>query len=311
MSSKKKKRTIGDFIEPLEMNGLQGRMLRLPAPPRKKREILIIYGHHASIERMFGMAEFLNRYGSVTLPDMPGFGGMESFYKIGQKPTLDNLADYFAAFMKLRYKRRRVTIVATSFGFVVITRMLQRYPELAKKVDLLISFVGFVHKDDFKLKRSEYLTLRYLCSFGSNRLPAWVLQHLIFRPAAIRLMYTALAPKHAKLKDADKAEQQARIEFETYLWQCNDVRTKGDTGVTFLTLDLCDKQVDLPVYHVAVDNDHYFDNAMVEQHLNVVYKKVHVMEVSMPAHAPTVIADAGSVAPFVPTKLRRILARNP
>src|ERR1700734_583988 len=96
-----------DYIVPLNMNGLQGRMLRLPAPLNKKREILFVYDRHSSLERWWPLARELNRYGGVTMPDLPGFGGMHSLYRIGEKPSLDALADYLAAFMKLRYKRRR------------------------------------------------------------------------------------------------------------------------------------------------------------------------------------------------------------
>src|SRR5689334_10233567 len=110
--AKQKAKNLADYVVPLNMNGLRGRMLRLPPPARKKREILLIYGHHASIERMFGLAENLNRYGGVTLPDLPGFGGMQSFYRLNEKPTLDNLADYLASFVKLRYKRQKVSILA-------------------------------------------------------------------------------------------------------------------------------------------------------------------------------------------------------
>lgn len=161
-----------DYISPLHINGLSGRVLRLPAPPKKTREILLIYGHHASLERMFGIAEDLNQYGSVTMPDLPGFGGMNSFYKIGMKPTLDNLADYLAAFIKLRYKRSKITIIAVSFGFVVTTRMLQRYPHLTSKVNLLVSAVGFSHRDDFNFSRGRYLFYRSIAAVFSNRLGA-------------------------------------------------------------------------------------------------------------------------------------------
>src|SRR5689334_19455199 len=126
-----------DFIVPLNINGLEGRMLHMPAAKKgRNREILLIYGHHAMLERWWGLVQNLNDYGTVTMPDLPGFGGMDSFAKIGRKPTIDAFADYMAAFIKLRYKRKRVTMVAISFGFVVATRMLQRYPELTKKVDL-------------------------------------------------------------------------------------------------------------------------------------------------------------------------------
>ncbi len=62
-----------DYIAPLNMNGMQGRMLRMPAPKSYKREILFIYGHHSSLERWFGFSQVLNRYGAVTMPDLPGF----------------------------------------------------------------------------------------------------------------------------------------------------------------------------------------------------------------------------------------------
>src|SRR3990167_463621 len=131
-------KSSADYILPLYMNGLSGRMLRLPAIAKKKREILLIAGHHTSIERIMGVAEYLNRYGPVTSPDLPGFGGMQAFYKINEKPDLDKLADYLASFIKFRYHGQRFTIMAISYGFTVATRMLQRYPDITNKVDLVV-----------------------------------------------------------------------------------------------------------------------------------------------------------------------------
>src|SRR5687767_12840820 len=110
---------FSDYVVPLEINGLNGRMLKIPPPDGRKREILLIYGHHASLERLQGLVELLNDYAGVTMADLPGFGGMDSFYNIGKKPTLDNMADYLAAVIKLRYRNRRFTIVGVSFGFLV------------------------------------------------------------------------------------------------------------------------------------------------------------------------------------------------
>ncbi len=298
-----------DYIGPLYMNGLHGRMLRIPGPPRKKREILLIYGHHSSLERLFGLAQDISRYGTVTMPDLPGFGGMESFYKLGEKPSLDNLADYLAAFVKLNYKRRRVSIMGMSMGFLVATRMLQRYPELAKKVDILISVVGFVHRDDFKFRQHNYLLMRYGSSFFSNFLPAWFAKTFVLRAPLIRLAYRSVADRHSKMRDADKIELKRRIDFEVVLWKCNDIRTYMDTTVSMLTADLCKERVDIPVYHIAVPGDRYFDNKIVEQHLNVIYSKVEVIVSKVSAHAPTIIATAEDIEPFVPPKIRRMLAR--
>lgn len=296
-----------DYIAPLFMNGLQGRMLRLPLPKGKTREILFIYGMHASIERVFGLVEFLNKYGGITVPDLPGFGGMQPFYKIGEKPSIDNMADYLAAFIKMRYRRRKVTIMAMSLGFPIVTRMLQRFPELTKKVELLISVVGFVHHEEFIFTKRNFFMMRWGASLLSNRLPAFIIKHVALRPSMIRATYKLVADKNVKMRDASEAERNLRIDFEINLWQINDIRTYMDNAVTMLTLDLCKQQVDLPVYHVAVAEDRYFDNHIVEQHLGVVYSKVTVIHAHMKQHAPTVIADAKAAGELVPAKLRRIL----
>ena len=306
--AKKQVKNPEDYIVPLNMNGLQGRMLYIPPPKGKSKQILMLYGLHASIERLFGMAEDLNKYGGVTLPDFPGFGGMTSFYKIGEKPTLDNLADYLAAFIKMRYKRRRVTIIAMSFSFVITTRMLQKYPELANRVELLISVVGFVHNEDFMYSGLKRVGFHALAAVFSQRIPAWFGQHVILRPIAIRSTYQLVAGRHAKLMDADLEERKRRIDFEIKLWQINDIRTYFTTFLTMIKLDLCNATVKLPVYHVGVANDHYFDNHIVEQHLNVIYEKVEIIISNTPAHAPTVVADAKAAAPFIPRKIRSLLA---
>jgi len=77
----------------------------------------------------------LSQYGNVTMPDLPGFGGMQSIFRVNEKPTVDNLAGYLASFIKFKYKRRRITIFAADLGFVVVTRMLQQYPEIARKLN--------------------------------------------------------------------------------------------------------------------------------------------------------------------------------
>lgn len=301
---------IADYTVPLNMNGMEGRMLRLPAPKNRQREILLLYGHHASIERMAGLAEELSKYGAVTLPDLPGLGGMDSFYTIGKKPNLDNLADYLASFINMQYKRRRLSIFAMSFSFIVVTRMLQKYPELAKKVDILVSIVGFAHKDDFVFKRKNYLMIRYGCTFLSMKAPAWVTKTFILRGPVIRTAYRIVADKHAKLMDGDEAERKKRIDFEVILWKINDIRTYADTAITMLTLDLCNNHVDLPVWHVAVEPDRYFDNHYVEQHLGVIFNTVTVVKSKMSGHAPTVVATAKDAAPFIPPKIRREIAKK-
>jgi pimeloyl-ACP methyl ester carboxylesterase len=300
-----------DYIMPLNMNGLQGRMMYMPAPAGKKRDILFIYGHHSSLERWFGLAQILNRYGSVTMPDLPGFGGMQSFYKIGKQPTIDNLADYLAAFVKMRYKRKPVTIVGMSFGFVVATRMLQRFPELAKKVDLLVSLVGFAHKDDFTFSLPRYwfyVSVAWLFSLPGT--PS-IFRAIALQPSVLRAVYGRTHNAKRKFEDLSVEIAQQMMEVEIWLWRNNDLRTHMYTTNEFLRLDNCRVQVDLPLWHAGVANDHFFDNAIVEQHLQVIFPELHTMKITgLTKHAPTVIATAKDAAPFVPQQLRKRLSQS-
>lgn len=311
MAKRTRTADIDTFIHPLVMNGLRGRMLILPPKTKKNRDILLVYGQHASIERMFSLADELSRYGTVTLPDLPGFGGMEPFYKIGEKPDLDTMADYLAAFVKLRYRRKRLTIIGISYGFIVATRMLQRYPELVKKVDILVSVVGFAHYEDFKFSAKTMRQARVATKFSSLSFPAWFAKMFVLRGPLIRLAYKAVADKHAKLKDADTRERKRRVDFEIVLWKCNDIRTYMYTINGMLHVDLCTKRVTLPVYHVSVDGDQYFDNYQVEQHMRVIFEDFKVFEAKLGAHMPTIVATSKEVAPLIPNGLRRILAKQP
>jgi pimeloyl-ACP methyl ester carboxylesterase len=301
-----------EYILPLDINGLQGRMLRLPPPsPRKKREILIVPGHHTSIERLAGLTAYINQFGAVTLPDLPGFGGMDPLYNIGEKATLDNLADYLASFIKVRYKSRRFTIMAVSYGFTVVTRMLQKYPEIAKKVDLLVSWVGFVHKDDFRWKKNTVFWLKYGSLFASMRLVASFAQHVVLRGPIIRKTYLMVEDKHPKFKNVENAQvRDERINFEIKLWQINDIRTYMALNYKMFNMNLCGEHVGLPVYHVAVQNDHYFNNLVVEEHMRAIFSDFILIETKMPVHAPTVVATKKEVEAFVPAKLRQALRKK-
>ena len=307
------KKTINpaDYIAPLDINGLQGRMLHLPAPKNKRKNILLVAGHHTSIERMVGVVVQLNKYGDVTSPDLPGFGGMDSFYKIGKAPTLDNLADYLAAVVRLRYKKNeRFVVIGISFGFAVVTRMLQKYPDIAKRADYAVSLVGLVHKDDFALRKRIMWELRTLTRLLQHPVPAWIMLHLVLRPGIIRTTYHLYSNVNPKMKDVDREERDKLIDFEIGLWRDNDVRTHGFTTLIMFNLDLCTEQIDIPVYHVGVSGDRYFDNYRVEQHMRVIYKDFTFIESHMKGHVPTVVASAEDAAPFVPPQLRKLLQKK-
>lgn len=295
------------YISSITINGLRGRVMHFNAPSKKKREILLVYGHHASLERMYGLAKALNRYGSVTIPDMPGFGGMDSLYSIGKKPNIDSLAEYLAAFIKLRFKKRKITIIAVSLGFGVVTRMLQMYPSLTDKVELCVSAAGFTHHDDIKLPPFKRRAVILLTKIFSLRVIAFIIRFLFLQAPIIRWMYRKdTSRSHTEKETAER--RKYRIEFEVWLWQNNDVRTHFFTLNQMLTMDLCNNFLSIPVYHVAVDADQYLDNHLIEQHMRVIYSDfIKLPLTKAKAHAPTIIATAREASVFIPPKLRTLL----
>lgn len=301
----------GEYVMPLNMNGLRGRMLRLPPKKKtKKREILLVYGHHASLERMYGAAEVLNDYGAVTVPDLPGFGGMDSFYKIGEKPDMDTMADYLATFIKLRYRNRRITIAAVSYGFTVVTRMLQRYPDIAKKVDLLVSIVGFTHHEDFSFTRTRMRMYRFGAKLFSYNLTSILFKNIALHPTVLRTFYARTHNAKHKFADMKEDERKALTEFEVHLWRINDVRTHMKTTTEFLYLNNCERQVNLPVWHVGVKLDNYFNADMVEQHMRVIFSDFIYVKAPFDRHMPNVIAGKKESANLIPRKIRTELNKK-
>ncbi len=305
-----KAKNPADYIMPLYMNKLQGRMLRMPAPKGRKREILFVYGHHSSLERWWGVVQDLNQYGAVTMPDLPGFGGMDSFYRIGDRPTIDNLADYLAAFVKLHYRRKKVTIAGLSLGFVIVTRMLQRFPELTRNVDMLVSVVGFTHKDDFTLSPFQHSLYYHSAKFFSGKLRSKFFRRVCLHSLPLRIIYKRTLRAKQKYGSLTTEERRKIMDFETYLWHCNDARTWLFTSTEFLNLNNCEKQIDLPVWHVSVADDRYFDKHVVEQHMRVVFSDFHEAQSGLATHAPSIIADVETAAPLLPQELRDILSKD-
>ncbi|HEY5806079.1 MAG TPA: alpha/beta hydrolase [Candidatus Saccharimonadales bacterium] len=302
-----------DYIRPLNMNGLQGRMLHMPAAKPGGREILVVYGHHATLERWWGLVQNFNIYGSTTMPDLPGFGGMDSFYKIGQKPTIDAMADYLAAFCKLRYKRRRFVICGISFGFVVATRMLQRYPDLAKRVEFVVSAAGFTHHDDFKFSKTRMFAYRLISKIASWPIASTLFSWFFLNSWVLRKAYAKTHNAKHKFTEVTALPEQFEVmmDAEITLWHSNDVRTHFATTNEFLHLDNCKKRITVPVWHVyAKGNDQYFDENIVEQHLRVIFSDYTAAPSNMKSHVVSVLADKEETASLIPTKLRKYLTRK-
>ena len=304
---KSEPKSPADFIVPLNINGLDGRMLRLAALPKyPQQEILFVYGQHSSLERWWGLAQELNKFGAVTMPDLPGLGGMTPLYKIGRQPDIDNMADYLASFVKLKYRNKKLVIFGMSLGFVIVTRMLQKYPELVKKVNFLISIVGFAHGDDFVFSKRRIRVYKAGTWLFSHKWPALIFRYTALQPFFLNRAYHKTLNAKEKFENMSGDEFSRTMEVEIMLWHMNDIRTQMKHNNEMFKLDLTGTHVALPVYHVASRKDRYFDNNRVEQHMRAVFNDFKVFYMKAENHAPTIIATAKDAAPFIPSELRRL-----
>jgi pimeloyl-ACP methyl ester carboxylesterase len=299
-----------DYIVPLNLNGLNGRMLRMSSTnARRQKEILLVYGHHAMLERWWGLVQNLVIYGNVTMPDIPGFGGMNSFHKIGRRPTVDAFADYLASFVKLRYKRKRLTIVAISYGFVIATRMLQKYPELRDKVDLVVSVVGFTHHDDFVYSRRQKSVFKRATRLFATRPAAFLIRYLGLNRFVIKSLYVRLPNSKRRMIEATPEEFENTVDFDVKIWQANHVRTHWLTTSEFFVIDNCQVPLKIPVAHVVSQEEQYFNNSIVEQHMRVIFKDYRQFVASSKAHTPSILADKKAMGVLLPSGLRRLLSK--
>lgn len=299
---------LSEFIDTIEINGLSGRYINAPgkSPRAKNLNILFIHGHHSSLERNAGICELLMNYGNFCLPDLPGFGGMNNFYSIGLKPTIDNYADYVAAFIKFHYgKKKKFVLIGYSMGFLVVTRMLQKYPELHSQIKEVISVAGLVHKNDFAFTKKRLFFYKISAHIVKTRLVSWVVREVFLRKWFLSTVYTRTHNAKAKFAGVDKSDLQKLINFEVILWRINHIPTWCYTSLEMFKADLVTNQQQLPIdlISVTVDLDQYFDNKTTEQHMKIVYRKVKIIPLTSAKHSVSVVASAEEAKAFLPPVL--------
>lgn len=290
-----------DYISPININGLEGRLLKLKAANKhNKKEILVIYDYKSNLERWWGLDSALRHYANVTAVDLPGLGGMDSFYKIGLKPSIDNFADYLETYIKLRYKKSKFSIFAIGFGSVVVTRMLQRNPALALKVHLVVGVNAYAHHSDLKLgKRSAPIALaeNMLVSLPLGGMVARLLQSLGY-----------LSGYRFKKTYRDKKVDQFTRRFLADLDKATDIRTLIYIRGQLSKLDNCDQRVDLPLWNISLGTQKILKTDITEQHLRVVFTRYRGLE-SKSSKVPFIITEEKTGKKILPAALRRELKK--
>jgi pimeloyl-ACP methyl ester carboxylesterase len=194
-----------------------------------------------------------------------------------------------------------------SLGFVVATRMLQKYPDLVNKVENIVSVVGFAHRDDFIFSKKRYWLYRSGCYLFSKKIPALIYQAIFTRPTLLRLAYARTFNAKEKFAGKSGDEFNKTMDMEIHLWKINDIRTQMKTGHEMLTLDNTKNRINLPLIQVASKKDRYFDHVKTEESLRKVYNDFKLFYSKDPNHAPTIIADKKAAAPFIPPAVKKIL----
>lgn len=291
------------------MNGLRGRMLRMPAKNSTNHEILLLYGHNASIERMDTFAEIFSEFANVTLPDLPGIGGMESFYKIGEKPSIDTYADYLAAFVKLRYKRKKCTIIGVSFSVPIYVRMLQKYPELQDKFDYCVSLSGFVHKEDLKFEKYEAWFIKFASKTLSRKGVSYLVSKIALNNFILKKIF-GLNYINRKNKNQNKETVKRKAELDASIWSVNDFRTMMYTYNEMFNLDLCDLPIKTKFLNLTSEGDYYLHKNIVDQHLQIIFKNFINIESLKMLHFPKVGASIEDVNDYLPDQLLAILKNS-
>jgi pimeloyl-ACP methyl ester carboxylesterase len=296
------------YIKPLVQDGMHGRVLHMAArQSSRKREILFIYGQHSSIERWWGLIQSLNVYGSVTVPDLPGYGGMDSLYVIGREPTFDELGDYLAVFIKNYYGKKKISVVGLSIGFAIVTRALERHPELSKQVELLVSVVGFAHHDDFIFTKRRQAFYTYGSKLFLIRPLDLALKHVVFSPFVLRRAYHRSFNAKEKFSAVSGDEFKRTMDMELELWKVNDLRTWMRSNIEMFHLDNTKARVNLAVLHLSVRKDRYFDLRRVSKHYKQIFNKYDHIQLPTDTHGPSVIATPEEAIVLIPPKLQALL----
>ena len=307
------KESFSDHIHNFSYKGLRGRYWSAPAYKKEynRHLIVMLYGNHASLERNQGALQYLRRYGRVLIFDLPGFGGMDSFYKIKKKPNADNYAHFLNAFLKKKVPAgEKFTLVAMSWGFIVMTRCLVLYPDWCKRISSFISFVGFLNCRSLKFSRPRYLYYLYFSRLLKNKVGAFFLRYFVLNGFFLRLFYARTKLAKDKFVGLDAATKREHLDIEVHLWHCNDVQTWVYNCYLILTLNLTQDKVPIDLHHVHADLDQYLDNKKNLEDLEAVYQRVIGYKVEIPQHAPTVIADEEEFSQFVHKDLVTLLEKE-
>jgi pimeloyl-ACP methyl ester carboxylesterase len=296
------------YLQPLELNGMRGRQMIHPARDKAHNDdILFIYGIHGNMERFYGIVHYLANFGNVSMPDLPGFGGMDTFYSVGKKPTFDEYADYMYDYIKAHYGDKKFKLAALSYGFVVATRMFQRHPDIKDQITLVISVVGIADSDNFGVSKRTVRLFKTIFFLFRHQPTRWLAYHVAFSEMVLRRTYK---PNHPKMVALAPEDRPAFIAFESYLWRINDLRTYGFAMRELFTFHHPKGKIPVKIHHIGTPHDHWLNDKKVQMHLHELYDGVTVHISPIKNHGGTAYDSEDEAKEIMPPSIVELLLKK-
>ena len=304
---------FNDYLHHFKWHDLKGRYWLAPGLNAQADEHLLvfIYGHHSSLERNQGVLQHFRQVGRVLAIDLPGFGGMDSLYKMGLKPNIDNFAHYLNHLLRLHTKEnQKFSLIGFCFGFLITTRLLQIYPSWQERIRLNLSVVGFLSGKRFSFSKNRRRWYLIGAKFISMRLGAFIFRYLVLNRWILRRFYAKTSLAKTKFMNKNPAQRRELMEVEIDLWHRNDVRTWAFTSIVMLNCDLIGETVNTDVYHLATDYDQYFNHNNNIEDLKKVYNQVTFIKMNLSNHAPTIIISPKEAQEMIPQEMLDVFEKE-
>jgi pimeloyl-ACP methyl ester carboxylesterase len=272
------------------------------------RVFIIVYGQHASLERLEPLIAIFRTYGDVYAVDNPGFGGMEPAYKVGKYPDLTFQARHLQSFISQHIPDdRHLTIIGISYGFQIVAQLLNDYPNLQGRTEEVINMVGCLSYRELDMPLSYKIPLIYLLAFpGRTWLGSRVFK-LIARRKVIIAVYLLTKPIQVKLRGVSRQQAITYADEQARLWVDNDPRTHGAAAWDFVTKnDVSHLRLHVNAIHLSVPGDHIIDSERVKRSMEQVFDRVHSFDIALDNHAPLDLS-ADDIEAIIPKGLAEIL----
>jgi pimeloyl-ACP methyl ester carboxylesterase len=199
---------------------------------------------------------------------------------------------------------RKLTFIGISYGFQIVTAMLDQAPDIGARTEHAISFVGFVRYSDFAMPLSYKVFLLHLGANPARRRIGAQVFRAGLRPGVLRMIFFFNRPFNLKFKNFNKAEARQYVDEQIWLWMINDHRTHGATAWDFFKKnDLTALRLPVDAIHIGVPNDHLINNKAVTSELTDMFRSLEVFELNLANHAPLDIDSPEKVLQLLPEGL--------